>query len=92
MAKFPTMCQVPNKERVANLKLSGFRFGTLVYFCPNCDFQIEFARAVAPICRPCGRTLVLTTVSPELMCTADVVSAVRADSLATCDEMLRQRR
>jgi hypothetical protein len=61
------MFMAPNETRLENLDLSGFRFGALIYFCPRCDFQAPFTPSARAECFKCEATLVLTTVTADLM-------------------------
>lgn len=67
MAIFDAMV-TPNTERLAHLKLDGFRWGSAVRFCPNCDFQYNFECAAAYGCPNCENDFLhVVTVTPDLV-------------------------
>ena len=56
-----------NKFRLAHLRLDGFRPGTVVLFCPCCDFQRPFDGAAATVCPDHDVGLHSTIVTTDLM-------------------------
>jgi hypothetical protein len=70
MARFAFMYLTPDKFRLSHLKLEGIGPGTLVHFCPRCDFQYTFKHVGVPYCPKCEASLCIASVTPDLVAMA----------------------